>query len=174
MKICDECGASISRGNRLPQLGDRLLCSDCCSKAFIKYEQEQLARCRGLCDRCGATLHQGNMLFPKTREVICSDCYRRERVENWDKLKKPGVPENCEHCGRSLVGHDIAMLWKEEALCGLCFDEIKKEHPEITEFKAIVLVDLSWADDGDENGADSTEEEEAIDADGIPHHPYIN
>jgi hypothetical protein len=43
-----------------------------------------------------------------------------------------------------LSGNDVAMLWLGQAICSGCFKKVRTEHPEVTQFGLIPLVDLRW------------------------------
>jgi len=48
------------------------------------------------------------------------------------------VPRVCDQCAKLLTGY-LATIWMDEILCETCFDQVKQEHPEITEWLAILL-----------------------------------
>ncbi|MCI0391640.1 MAG: hypothetical protein MOB07_23090 [Acidobacteria bacterium] len=75
---------------------------------------------------------------------MCLDCLQKDMVANWGRRKLPDAPDNCEKCGASLAGNDVAMLWLGKALCGGCFDEVRKANPEINDFALMPLVDMGW------------------------------
>jgi hypothetical protein len=145
---CDECGSSVSHYANVPVREGRALCGECFIKASVNPEA-QLARCGGLCERCGASLDKGPTVFSEKDGVLCFECHRKDQLANWEKL--PGAPEACGQCGKSFAGSDVAMSWEEKALCLDCFNQVRKAHPEITQFKLIPLVNLGWAGKDFEN-----------------------
>jgi ribosomal protein S27AE len=103
-----------------------------------------MTRSGQLCQRCGASLDQKGKSLTSAGELICLDCVGKDLDADWDKRKLPGAPENCERCGASLAGNDVAMLWLGQAICSGCFKKVRMEHPEITQFGLIPLVELKW------------------------------
>jgi hypothetical protein len=141
-EICERCGAALSNYANAPVHDGKALCMECYVKALDP--EGLMTRTGQLCQRCGASLDQKGKSLTSAGELICLDCAGKDLAADWDKRRLPGAPENCERCGASLAGNDVAMLWLGQAICSGCFKKVRTEHPEITQFGLIPLVDLKW------------------------------
>jgi hypothetical protein len=141
-EICGRFGVALRKDANAPLHDGKKLCMGCHIKALDP--EGLMTRSDQLCQRCGASLDQKGKALTDAGELICLDCVGKGLAADWDKRKLPGVPENCERCDAPLAGNDVAMLWLGRVICGGCLKEVRNEHPEVTQFELIPLVDLRW------------------------------
>jgi len=141
-EICGRCGAPLGIYANAPVHDGKAVCMECYVKTLDP--EGLMTRSGQLCQRCGASLDQKGRALTEAGQLICLDCVGKDLAADWEKKKLPGVPENCDRCGASLAGNDVAMLWLGQALCSSCLKKVRMDHPEITQFELIPLVDLKW------------------------------